>query len=268
MDRPSNGMDEVAEEIRKIVVQGALDPAVRKLMTPILNDLRKKGLDKLSNRIERIWDGERDPEALAQDLDDMDRWVITHALADLEHPEDFEEPEEEEEDDDEAPDQTRQLVNIFAGAADDPEMQKEMESIFAEIIEQGGEGLVLAVRRIWTGERDEAALIEGLNERDEEIVQMVLAELKSYDEEMSEEFDVADASKYLREMVKAFVNATKHPEIRQELEPVMEERAGADMKGLPGAVRRIWAGERDEAALTKGLEEFEQYVVQQVLAKL
>jgi len=65
------------------------------------------------------------------------------------------------------------LLQSIAAAASDKSLRGEIEPVLASLEEQGWM-LTDAVRRVWAGERDAAALTEGLDEQDSALVRRVL----------------------------------------------------------------------------------------------
>jgi tetratricopeptide (TPR) repeat protein len=108
--------------------------------------------------------------------------------------------------------------------------------------------LLLVVRRIWAGERDEAALTAGLDELGTAVVRRVLEIITQFTEELTPLLERVEP--LIRYIVSVALGDSSRRAVIESILTDLEKNSSQ----LPAVVRRIWAGERDEAALTAGLD--------------
>jgi hypothetical protein len=118
------------------------------------------------------------------------------------------------------------------------------------------------------GEAFSAALRAALAELPEDEAQAILQQLREAD--LIEGSGGPDMAQVLREfapLLQGIADAAADESLRGEIEPLL---ARLEENGwmLSDPVRRIWAGERDAAALTEGLDEQDSALVRRVLELL
>ncbi len=296
-DQAAGEGEDLPEQIRQIaevVTQGANNPGLQPQMEPVLTMMEGQGMGALSHAIRRIWNGERDASVLTADMDEVSRSIVTTVLAELEKTESGGAPGG-----DEALSQLQRLVSVLAEATKKPELQPRLETVLTGISQQGGEKLVSVIRRVWTGERNAADLTDGMEETERTIVYLLLNELAGDTADAGtsagEPFAAADAPEapgkeppvdidagtgdpakgageadpaaHVQQLVSVLAAPVNNPALRPQVEPILDQLAGDGMEGLSGAIRRIWDGERDPAALTSDQGEIEQLIIRGVLAE-
>jgi hypothetical protein len=73
------------------------------------------------------------------------------------------------------------LIVMTVIALENAEVRQQLEAAFEDAIQQGFGNLVSAIQRIINGERDEAALWEGLDDEDAMIVSAILQGIRDPD---------------------------------------------------------------------------------------
>ncbi len=169
---------------------------------------------------------------------------------------------------------------------------KDQAGPLIDALENGGyTELTGVIRRIWDGERDYAALRQGLDEEDAATVSLILdavndprdlQKLLEASEKLSQsEHDHGEghhhghdhhhgeegdhfSPQHAKVLLTAAIPA-HHPETRSKAEPLLASMEGSGHTALPAAIRRIWDGERDSTALTQGLEKEDAFFIGIVL---
>ena len=168
----------------------------------------------------------------------------------------------------------RDVVAVARGADDERfRVEQALEQLEAE-----GWQLLVPVRRIWAGDRDVAALTEGLDPSDGLLVRAALSVLGSMSGEPGEGSDAGvlpaagdpqDMERVLERFepllqVVAAGAVGGGEAVRAGVEPALAQLEDNGWR-VGEAVRRIWAGERDPGALCQGLDGDSARVVQRVL---
>lgn len=142
------------------------------------------------------------------------------------------------------------------------EMLREAES-------RGWAVMVSVIREILDGKRDRTVLL-GLDEEDKVIVEAILAGIENPANLPSIDTggDAAAAAPGLGTMISLASrgNMEAFTTLANMAEQMM--KVGGDMARLGGIMRRLINGERDEAALTRGMGEAGRKLVRDILAEL
>lgn len=194
-----------------------------------LAEAEKAGFHVL-DAIQRIWKGERDAVALTEGLDEMDRQIIKLFL---------------------------EVIPAEAGLAE--KRQALLATLPPSILkaleiegEQAGEALKAALAQLPPAEaREVLARLEAAG--------VISTHAGKTPDELIRYFDP------LLQAIVAVANGNEVP--RDQLEPVLTQLDGQGWMLSP-AVHRIWEGERDEAALTQGIDPNSALLIRQLLARL
>ncbi len=154
---------------------------------------------------------------------------------------------------------------ITAATGGDAAARTYVEGRLPKIVEAGWQ-ISGAVQRIWAGERDCHALCEGIDRGSALLILRVLETLA--DPAAAPEVAPADDPKLFEQfdpLLHDLAAATSDESGRAELETTL---ADLETKGwrLRSATQRIWAGERNAAALTLGLDAQDKALVLRLLA--
>jgi len=189
--------------------------------------------------VRRIWAGERDEAALTAGLDELGTAVVRRVLEIITQFTEELTPLLER-----VEPLIRYIVSVALG---DSSRRAVIESILTDL-EKNSSQLPAVVRRIWAGERDEAALTAGLDIRHIALVRRVLEILAPPSQALNALLEAIEPQLQAIASV-----ATGDDSQRGEIEELL---TGTEKEGLQisEAVHRIWAGERDEAVLTRVLD--------------
>jgi tetratricopeptide (TPR) repeat protein len=160
------------------------------------------------------------------------------------------------------------IRDIAAVARGDEATKAAIEEALPQL-EANGWMIADATRRIWAGERDWHALCEGIDRNSALLILRVLEVLAgAAAPEAAEGPDMAAVLEQFAPLLQAIADVargddTSRAEIEQAL-PQLEQRGWM----IADATRRIWAGERDAAALTAGLDAIDSALVRRVLEVL
>jgi tetratricopeptide (TPR) repeat protein len=168
------------------------------------------------------------------------------------------------------------VVTEVVAAVVDPSQRLTLEEAIAEVREGGRTRLAAALRRILDGERDEDALCEPLDGEDAVIVQGALRGIADPEslkeippaEPVGQDAQAADLAQRLEKhlpLIAAVVTAVDQPELRSQLDPVLQQREQHGWNNLVASVRRILDGERSADALVDGLDEEDTLIVGTIL---
>lgn len=142
------------------------------------------------------------------------------------------------------------------------EMLREAES-------RGWAVMVSSIREILDGKRDRSVLL-GLDEEDKVIVEAILAGIENPATlpAIEAQADPGTAAPGLGTLIS--LAGRGNMEAFTTLADMAEQmmKAGGDMARLGGIMRRLVNGERDEAALTRGMGELGRKLVRDILAEL
>ncbi|RRR74023.1 MAG: tetratricopeptide repeat-containing protein, partial [Candidatus Viridilinea halotolerans] len=155
----------------------------------------------------------------------------------------------------------RLLRDIARVAMGDTSPRSAVEAALSRL-EQEGWRLSAIVQQIWNGERDEARLICGVDAKSALLVQRILKLIRTT-------FSVQEEQQYLCERfdplladIAAIANGDDAP--REQVTQALAQLAQNGWM-LRGPVERIWAGERDRAALVAGLDEQDAALIERML---
>lgn len=161
------------------------------------------------------------------------------------------------------------LIVQVVRTAQNPALRPELDPLLRVAEQNGWTALVAALRRVLAGARD-ASLTATLDEEDAIIVRAVLRGLQDPGSlpDPAATADGAMAAPGLAHMI----HAARSGDVQAlELLGHMAEqmsRAGGDMARLGGLMRRLVDGERDPAALTRGLGAQGEQLVHSILEEL
>jgi hypothetical protein len=167
----------------------------------------------------------------------------------------------------------QQLVSVLAAPVNNPALRPQVEPILGQLAGEGMEDLAGAIRRIWDGERDPAALTSDQGEIEQLIIRGVLAEtgeVPGKGDAMEEESPSGAGAvpEEIKQLITVLAAAAGNPALRPQLEPIVNQMENEGMAPLAASIRRIWNGERDEAVLTAGVDEGGVVLLKAVLAEL
>jgi hypothetical protein len=167
------------------------------------------------------------------------------------------------------------LIKSAVAAVADPSKRPPLEDAMARRVEHNWTKLVEALRRILDGERDEVVLYAYLDREDSVIVQAVLhgiADPESLKAIPSAEPGIDKRASHQLErhlpLISRVVAAGNQPELRSQLDPVLEEMQRHGWGSLVASLRRIVDGERSANALLDGLDEEDTLIISAVLIGL
>jgi tetratricopeptide (TPR) repeat protein len=170
------------------------------------------------------------------------------------------------------------FVKGMVAAIFDPTTRPALDEVLAKRVEDGWTKLVETLRRVLDGERDEDALCEPLDFEDSAIVGAVLrgiadpASLKTITspESAAKGDENADQVAQLLEkhsqLIAAVVTVAGKPEIRPQLDPILQKLEGNGWGSLVSVIRRIIEGERNPEALLAGLDAQDTLITGTILA--
>jgi Tetratricopeptide repeat len=169
------------------------------------------------------------------------------------------------------------LIKGVVAAVVDPSKRPALEEAMAGMVERGWTKLVEVLRRILDGERDEDVLCERLDREDSIIVGAVLRGIADPEslkeipsaEPAGDDAPAADLAQRLQKhlpLIEAIVIAVDQPELRSQLDPVLQQREQHGWNNLVASLRRILDGERSADALVDALDEEDTLIVGTILA--
>lgn len=211
--------------LRAVVAVARGEEAARPQVEQALADLESKGW-QLREPIQRLWAGERDPEALTNGLDESDTQIIWQILAMLEEP---------------AP--------AEIGATLPPEIVAAFESGDYDRFQAALAALPEEEREAVVGRLASLARQAGMEDGIEEEVEVDL-------EAIQQQFEPL-----LREIAEI---AKGHGRSRAEIDALLLQLEEKGWQLLV-PVHRIWAGERDMIALTAGIDSNSAHLVARIL---
>ncbi len=244
---------------------------------------------QIADPIRRIWDGERDPDALTEAIDYNSRAIVLAVLHRLGVPV----PAVIARVDDQVragsgDAKTREVVEKFAqvidvaidGANGNAQAREALEEIFPRLTENGWE-FADPIRRIWDGERDAAALTAGIDGNSAAIVRAILERLAggapasapsapapAPSSEAEAQAEIRKLITHFQDLIRAAVDGAKGiTAARDALENVFP-RMAQDGWQIAAPIRRIWDGERDLNTLVAGLDGQDIVLVLAVLHRL
>jgi tetratricopeptide (TPR) repeat protein len=159
------------------------------------------------------------------------------------------------------------LIVAIAAAQGNEQIRAAVEEALPQLEEHGWQ-IADATRRIWAGERDWHALCEGISRSPALLIKRVLETIENPEAAPQVEQQVPDMAAVLQNFVpllQAIAAVAQGDETRRaEIEVAL---ADAETKGwrLTNPVQLIWAGDRDVAALTQGLDQQDAALVQHIL---
>ena len=174
------------------------------------------------------------------------------------------------------PEAAEQILKMHAGfvhavvhAIHDRTRVPQLLDMLREAESRGWAVMVSTVREILDGKRDRSVLL-GLDDEDKVIVEAILAGIDNPAALPSLDAggDAATAAPGLGTMIELAGrgNMQAFSALADMAEQMM--KAGGDMARLGGIMRRLVNGERDEAALTRGMVEAGRKLVRDILAEL
>lgn len=174
------------------------------------------------------------------------------------------------------PDATEQLLRMHAGfihavvdAIHNRALIPQLLEMLREAESRGWAVMVSAVREILDGMRDRRVLL-GLDDEDKVIVEAILAGIENPATlpKVEAQADPNAAAPGLGTMISMASrgNMEAFTTLANMAEQMM--KAGGDMARLGGIMRRLVNGERDEAALTRGMSEQGRKLVRDILSEL
>jgi tetratricopeptide (TPR) repeat protein len=169
------------------------------------------------------------------------------------------------------------LIKGVVAAMFDPSRRPALEQSLEAGVDRGWTASVEVLHRILDGERDEDALWEPLDPEDSVIVQSVLRGIADPEslkaipssERAEEDAQATDRAERLEKhlpLVRAVVAAVNQPELRPQLDPVLQQMEQNGWSNLVACIRRILDGERSADAALGGLDEEDTLIVGTILA--
>ena len=171
------------------------------------------------------------------------------------------------------PDQIRQahagLIHRIVIACHDRSQVPDLEDVLDQAEANGWSELVVALRRILDGQRDDTVLL-GLDEEDRVVAQAVLQGLQDPATlpDPNAGADPAMAASGIASIIHAAARA--QTEALQWMAQMAEQmhQAGGDMTRLAAAIRPLVNGERDPAVLSRGMDSQGRQLVDGILEEL
>jgi tetratricopeptide (TPR) repeat protein len=171
------------------------------------------------------------------------------------------------------------LIRAVVAAVVDPSQRPVLEEAIAGVPEGGRTRLVASLRRILDSERGEDALCEPLDGEDAVIVQAVLRGIADPESlkaipsagPAAENAQAADVALRLEKhlpLVRAVVAAINQPELRPQLDAILQQMEQHGWSNLVASIRRILNGEGSADALVGGLDEEDTLIISVILAAL
>jgi tetratricopeptide (TPR) repeat protein len=224
---------DAAAPILQAIAEAALGiDARRSKVEELLPQMESQGI-RIRDAVQRIWAGERSVADLTKGMTMTETALISHTLMFVEI-----EPV---------------LLSIAAVAVGDATSLQSIEKALPGF-EAKGLRISPTVRRIWAGERDAAALTEGLRKPSALVVGRILDYVSSIE---------AQFEPLLRLIARAALGDAASRTMVEEFLP----KSTVTME-LLDPVRRMWAGERNPDALTRGLTPFIASIVLRSLASV
>ncbi len=190
---------------------------------------------KITAATRRIWSGERDWDALVEEVDSEEALLILRVLETIAQP---------------AESQVKTPEQIIAS----------LPVTIREALEQGNQAAFQQA-------------FEALSAEEQQVVVEAMRYLQGQEEEEEgddedEEPEIADVVRQFEPLLQAIAIATGDTTHRVEiLETLSELQTNLEIENweFSQVVQRIWAGERDVTTLTAGLDEMDTALVQRVL---
>ena len=169
---------------------------------------------------------------------------------------------------------------VVAACAGDKNARKQVEERF-DSFRKGNWQIVEAIQAIWNGERDEEKLAEPVNYQSGTIIRAIVARMRGenpYPETAELSAQAAPAASaggaqggitltpQQARIALAAALPIHQPEARPQVEPLLTQLDSGGFTDLAAVIRRIWDGERDETALTQGLDDEDATAVRVTLA--
>jgi tetratricopeptide (TPR) repeat protein len=217
------------------------EEGLRGELEPVLAQLEENGW-RLREAAHRIWAGERDEAALTAGLDDQDSALVRRVLALL------------------AGEQRSRGAEGQGSKGAEVQRGREVLASMPPAVQSAFE---------LDGEAFSAALRAALDDMPEDEAGSVLRRLREADL-ISGGSSGPDMERVLRDfgpLLQGIAGAVEDEGLRGELEPVLAQVEESGWM-LREAAHRIWAGERDEAALTADIDPNSAQLVRRVLALL
>ncbi len=255
------------------VARGQAGAEVRTQIEGMFDTLTQNGWD-IVNAIRSIWDGERDAQALTAGKDPNSSAIIRAILAAVAG-----QPSSVGSQTDariaEALEKFKPLIDaivaIARGEADD-EAKAQVEDVFTTLT-QNGWMIAEPVRRIWSGERDAAALTSGLDAVDTALIEAVLAGVEGRAYAAPSTAEPSDPIARVRSQWKDTIDKVLKARrgdmnaLREVTALIQRLSAQDDWKQLSGVLRKIMAGQKG-LDLLDGLDATDTVVVGDILRGL
>jgi len=147
-----------------------------------------------------------------------------------------------------------QLIHHVVRACHNSDERAELESILDVALQQGWQDLVRTIRVIVSGNRD-AALLNGLDEEDQVIVEAILNGLRDPATlpDMNQQGDPTMAAPGLAQIIHAAGRGDAQALQAVSIMAEQMTQAPGDMAQLGGQMKRLVDGERDPDLLCKGM---------------
>lgn len=162
-----------------------------------------------------------------------------------------------------------ELINLVANVCLSGENKAQLNSAMKQAQSSGWEDLVGRIRRIVSGERDEA-LLNGLDDEDTVIIRSILEGIQNPASlpDPSKKANPAMAAPGLAHMIHAA--ASGNVEALQHVSFMAEQmiQTQGDMRQLGGIMRQLINGERDPDVLCKGMSGTGEHLVLSILDEL
>jgi hypothetical protein len=162
-----------------------------------------------------------------------------------------------------------QFIHAVVEAVRNRALVPQLLEMLREAESRGWAVMVSCIREILDGKRDRTILL-GLDDEDKVIVEAILAGIENPATMPPIETggDAATAAPGLGTMISLASrgNMEAFTTLANMAEQMM--KAGGDLARLGGIMRRLVNGERDEAALTRGMGELGKKLVRDILAEL
>lgn len=177
-----------------VVILATLQPKLQSRLMPVLNDFLQTKWQALADAIHALWQGERDTDILAENLDTRSALIIHTILQAIEDDDNLLAllvgfmHDTEASITESAIIQPQSLALTVSAAIVYPNLRDELEYYLEEISLQGQHQLVTAIYCLLDGERDADVLQMDLTETEQDIIQTILDHLE--DPEQSEAFSI------------------------------------------------------------------------------
>jgi hypothetical protein len=234
------------EPLLQAIAAAVDDEEARSEIEPVLASIEENGW-MVREAAYRIWAGERDEAALTADIDPNSAQLVRRVLALL------------------AGEQRRRGAEGQGSRGAEVQRRREMKEALASFLPPE----VMAA--LESG--DDAQIMAALEQMPPEQAQALMEQMMGMAQEAG--FEVPqqtgpDMERVLREfgpLLQGIAAAVEDEGLRGELEPVLAQLEERGWR-VREAAHRIWAGERDEAALTAGIDPNSAQLVRRVLALL